>query len=313
VLEWVLARQPDPATLARAQAIEASLERGSSGAAPVFLLAMWQASAASYLAGPHLAYLSWDPSRSATPYFLGAAAGALVGGGAALYLGLGPGLDGPQALTIFSSEVIGGANGVLIGNLADDETAHGRAIGVLAGTGLGAAGGHLLAFQHPSVAEALALPSGAFWGTGLAVAGVLLVDEEEPFTHEVPLLVGLDLGAAGAVLAARLLDLSPAQVALFDLGGLVGASAAGLALGLAVVADADPTVPTAVVIVTVSSLGAGVAGAALGARLGDKPPAVSHALVSGQPGDLHLALPLPHLQPVERAAGVGLTLVDCRF
>jgi len=94
---------------------------------------------------------------------------------------------------------------------------------------------------------------------------------------------------------------------------LVGGATAGLALGMAMRWDADPSVPAYVTIVTLSSLGGGALGAVLGARLGDDTPAVSHALLSGQPGQLHVALPLPHPTPVEREAGLGLTLVDCRF
>ncbi|MFH1469020.1 MAG: hypothetical protein ABIO70_31830 [Pseudomonadota bacterium] len=312
-LDWVLDQQPDAATRARAEQMQASLAEERGSAAPVFLLTMWQAGAGSYLLGPHLAYLFWDPARSATPYFVGAAAGAVVGGGSALYLGLGPGLDGPQALTIFSGEVLGGANGYLVGAMIDDESPRARAIGVLAGTGLGAAAGVYGSTLHPSRAEALALPSGAAWGTGLSFAVVGLVEPDEPIEAEWPFLVGMDAGAAGAVLLTRALDLSPAQIALFDLGGVVGAASMGLVLLLAEEADADLEARPVIALVTLSALGTGALGAALGARLEDADPVVSHALLSGEREDLHVAIPVPHLRPVERETGLGLTLVDCRF
>lgn len=276
-------------------------------------LAAGQTLLGAYLLGPHLARLSYDPQRSATPYYLGALGGAALGAGSGIWLGTRPGFDEGESGTILSSEVLGGATGIAIGYLADPHDRLGPSWGLPVGVGLGAATGILLARTDPDPTDALAIQTGALWGTGLVGAGLVFAEVDSgPDGVVVPLVAGADLGAAlGWVLADRM-DLGRRQLAFFDLGGVLGAG--GGLLILAIASDSNDVSPQ---VGSVLVTGTAVTGAVLAAWLsegeGRSRPVVAHAALWGRPGDLHLSLPMPSARPARQGHALDLQLVDWSF
>ncbi|NOY24660.1 MAG: hypothetical protein GXP62_02200, partial [Oligoflexia bacterium] len=260
-------------------------------------LSVGQAMMGAYLLGPHLARLTYDPQRSPAPYYLGALGGVLVGAGSGIYLGTRPGFDLGQAKAILSSELLGGATGTAIGFLADPYDQTGPAWGTLAGAGVGAGLGLWLASKDPTPAVGLAAQSGAGWGLGLVTAGIVFAEGADKAEGAVvPLVAGADAGAVlGAALAYHL-DLSTRQLALVDLGGVLG-TGAGL-LGVGIVGWWYRLGPQAgAVLVTVTGVGGGVVAALLtqpgrGRDTASVGLPFGLAALSGEPGALRFALPV---------------------
>lgn len=276
-------------------------------------LAAGQTLLGAYLLGPHMARLTYDPQRSATPYYLGALGGAALGAGSGIWLGTRPGFDEGESGTILSSEVLGGATGMAIGYLADPHDRLGPSWGLPIGVGVGAATGILLSRTDLDPGDSLAIQSGAVWGTGLVGAVLVFAEVDSgPDGIAVPLVAGADLGAAlGWVLAERL-DISRRQLAYFDLGGVLGAGGGLLILAIATGNnDLSPQVGATVV------TGTAITGAVLAAGLSDgegrSRPVVAHAALWGRPGDLHLSLPLPSARPARQGHALDLQLVDWSF
>lgn len=301
----------------QAQALRAQLPLSRAQLGAMTRLAVGQAVMGGYLLGPHLARLSYDPQRSAAPYYLGAFGGAALGAGAGIWLGSRPGFDGGEADLILTSEVLGGATGVAIGLLADKHDRLGPSWGVLAGVGGGAGLGLVLAGTDPTPADALAVQSGAGWGMGLVTAGLVIGETDgSADAVVVPLVVGADLGAVAGWLIADRFDLTRRQLAFFDVGGLVGAGGGFLVVGIASAAsDGELTPQAGAVIVTTSAIAGGLAAAWFAGpeRGGRGGRAVAHAALWGSPGDLHLSLPLPSAAPGKDGAHLDLQLVDYRF
>lgn len=279
-------------------------------------LSVGQALAGGYLLGPHLARLSYDPQRSATPYYLGALGGVAVGAGSGIWLGSREGFDQPKATTILAAEVLGGATGATIGLLADPHDQLGPGWGLLGGAAGGAALGVGLAHLDPSPTVALATGSGAAWGLGLAGAGLVITEgAETPEGAVLPLVLCADLGAAAGWILAERLDLSHRQVAFFDLGGALGAAGGLLVVGL-IGSNDDLSEDTAAVLVSSTAVGGAFIAAALAGpdrRAAQGAPLLAHAAVWGAPGDLHLSLPVPSSTPSPGGPQLDLRLVDYRF
>lgn len=314
-------RQPlPPALQTRAVAVREELPLSRRQLDAMTQLAVGQALIGAYLAGPHVARLTYDPQRSATPYYLGALGGVAVGAGSAIWLGTRPGFDIGESHTLLTAEVLGGATGVAIGYLADEYDQTGPAWGLIGGVAGGAALGAWMTTLDPSPTATFAAQSGALWGAGLATAGVIFVASgKEHFSVEspqgvvVPLVVGADVGAALGLLLTDQLDLTTRQLAFADLGAGLGGGAGGLICGI-MGADGDLDGQFASVLVAAMSVGGGVATAALAGpqRQGHHVP-VAAAALSGSPGHLQVALPLPSFTPTSDDQRVRLQLVDMRF
>ncbi len=227
----LLLRQ-DPTDRERLLELRRGMPMGTARLSATTRLAVGQAAAGSYLLGPHLARLSYDPRRSATPYYLGALGGAALGAGSAVLAGSRPGFDEADADTILSSELLLAGNGLALGFLLDERDRLGPAWGVLGGAGAGALAGWGLSQLNPSLPEVRGGQAGALWGAGLGTAALVYAETETADGAVLPLMIGADLGAVGGVLLARELDLSTRQIALTSLGGLLGGGATGAGLGI---------------------------------------------------------------------------------
>lgn len=312
---------PEVAEEARARLATLPPDRRRTEA--VARLATWQGLLGAYLLGPHLANVSWDPGRNATPYFLGAGLGAAAGAGSALWLGR-DGLSPGQASATMTAQVLGGWNGAVIGHLVEPDGGPGWGTGLLAGTLAGAGAGTWLLLQDPHPGAVAAAASGSVWGFGLAGTAILLM-EDEPRTDAglwIPFLAGTDLGAAAGYGLARLLDIPPERVWLVDLGGAAGLAAGGFLVAIMDALDMELVYEQEPVVLMLA--GTTLAGGAVAAVLtrgqtragGGRGAPVGSALFSGTPEDLRVALPLPHPTPPASPggdAGLGLTLADLRF
>ncbi len=311
-LDWLLGRDPPPAVAREVRALLDALPPPRERMESVARLAAWQGALGGYLLGPHLVRLTWDPNRHATPYFLGAAAGALAGAGSAIWLGRREGLTPGQVTTAMTAQALGGWNGAALGALLAPDSDRGWGTGLLAGVGAGAAAGTVLLLREPSQAESLGAASGSVWGLYFGLAGWMIATEGngDPL---VPLLVGSDLGAVAGWALARQLHVPPERIWMVDLGGTLGAAS-----GLLVALVADEVVGFydvrgVMLVVT----GATVAGGVLGGVLGRDRPApripVAVSLVSGRAGDLTIAVPVPSPRPGPSGTGIDVSLVDMRF
>ncbi len=310
-LQWLLEQEITPDLQRRAERELTTLPRSLRNLRPAMELAVWQSALGAYLLGPHLARLSYDPSRSAAPYFAGAAAGALAGTGSAIWLSAGTGLDQGRSTTIMTAQQLGGFNGAAIGWLVHDGDVP-WAAGLLVGVGIGTAGGYLLALSDPDPGLALAAQSGMVWGLGLGLATAVVLERWDRQLM-LCLLVCSDLGVAVAFSLARWRGASRQQVWMADLGGLLGTGSGLLVVGfLYGVADTGHRVNA--IIVTAMGLAGGATGALLAERLARarKLP-VATALLSGRFGRARLGLPLPRIQVASDGFALALPLVDCRF
>lgn len=246
----------DPTDEDRLKELRKDLPMGTARLSATTRLAVGQAAAGSYLLGPHLARLSYDPRRSATPYYLGALGGAALGAGTAVLAGSRPGFDEADADTILSSELLLAGNGLALGFLLDERDQLGPAWGVLGGAGAGALAGWGLSHLNPSLPEVRGGQAGALWGAGLGAATLVFAEAETADGVVLPLMIGADLGAVGGVLLARELDLSTRQIALTSLGGLLGGGATGAGLGI-VFSDRDLSPQAGALTVTAGTLAGG--------------------------------------------------------
>ena len=313
-VDLLLQQDLDPADRQRALDLQAGLPLTRDQSSAIVLLAAGQTAVFGYLLGPHLAGLTYDPNRSATPYYLGALGGVALGAGGAIAFGLRPGFDAAQAQTVLSTEVLGGATGAVLGLVLDPYDRLGTPWGMLGGAIAGAAGGHLLATLEPSGRDVLAGQSGAVWGTGLALTGVLFLERfNEPQQVAVPLVVGADAGAALGVLVARRLDLSQGQIAWADLGLTLGSGTGLLVMGI-IASDRDVSWQQGTVLVGAGGLTGGLLAGFLADpdRRGPRVP-VATAALSGRPGDLRLALPVPRLAPGDDGLDLNIKLASLRF
>lgn len=313
-VDLLLRQDLAPADRQRALDLQAALPVTRDQSSAIVLLAAGQTAIFGYLLGPHLASLTYDPNRSATPYYLGALGGAAVGAGSAVVYGLRPGFDAAQAQTVLSAEVLGGASGAVLGLVLDPYDRLGAPWGTLGGVVAGAAGGHLLATLEPSARDVLAGQSGAVWGAGLALTGVLYLERfDEPEQVAVPLVVGADAGAALGVLVARRLDLSQGQIAWADLGLTLGSGTGLLVMGI-IASNQDVSWQQGTALVAAGGLTGGLLGGFLADpdRRGPRAPFASAAL-SGRPGDLRLAVPVPRLSPGDEGLDLKIKLASCRF
>jgi len=319
VLDWTLQHPVTPTLQARADALRKKLPRRTEEVEPVVRLALWQTFAGAYLLGPHLVFLFYDPARNAAPYFAGAAGGAVLGAGSALWLGLGPGLPAPEATTIFDGELLGAYNGLLTGIIlndgADDDVPW--STGLLAGTLVGAGAGYGLSRLHPNAAQAVAAPSGALWGAGITTAGLVAMECCDTASQTaLPLLLGSDLGTIAGLGLVKVLDADRDAVVAFDAGGVIGAGVGALVTAIVVETyDLDPEPGTVSFTVTAFALAGGAGAAALSDRRRERRFAVpvSTSLLSGERGALHVAVPVPVVAPSDRGTQGRLSLVDVRF
>lgn len=315
-----------PEQQARAQALRRTLPMSRGQLDAMTQLAVGQAVIGSYLLGPHMARISYDPMRAATPYYLGALGGAALGAGTGIWMGTRPGFDQGEARTMLTAEALGGLTGATVGLLVDEYDQKGPAWGTLAGVGAGVGVGLWAASTDPSPTAAFAAQSGALWGSGLATAGIVFVEGgQEPEGVLVPLTIGADAGALLGALAAGPLGLTTRQLAFADLGLGLGVGAGLLVVGVAA-ADNDVSPQAGATLCTLT----GVTGGVLAAWLTDpdrgggqgqarrfQATPVAHAALTGQPGALRLALPLPAIAPSPTgpaaALDVDLHLVDLTF
>ncbi|MBN1335201.1 MAG: hypothetical protein JXB39_04515 [Deltaproteobacteria bacterium] len=309
-LDWLLGQPLPPEVAGQARALHDALPAPHERLEATARLAAWQGALGGYLLGPHLVRLTWDPNREATPYFVGAAAGALAGAGSAVWLGRHGGLDPGQATAAMTAQALGGWNGAAIGHLLAPDGDRGWGAGLMTGVGVGAAAGTVLLLREPTRAESLGAASGSVWGLGLGLAGWLVATDGNDSGALVPLLVGSDLGAVAGLALARTLHAPPERIWLVDLGGAAGAAAGFmLLLILDEVADFyDPAGQTLVVAGT--TVAGGVLGGVLGRRRAPRDVPVAASLLSGHPGALRVAVPVPSPGP-DRAG--HLSLVDMRF
>lgn len=321
-LDLALREGLPPDQQARAEQLRRALPMARGQLDAMTQLAVGQAVIGSYLAGPHLARISYDPARSATPYYLGALGGAALGAGGGILLGSRPGFDLGESRTMLTAEVLGGLTGATVGLVVDEYDQKGPAWGTLAGVGAGVGVGLWAASTDPSPTAAFAAQSGALWGTGLATAGIVFVEGgQQPEGVLVPLTVGADVGAVLGALAAGPLGLTTRQLAFADLGLGLGVGAGLLVVGIASAED-DVSPKAGATLCTLTGVTGGVlaawltdpdrgGGAGHARRIAATP--VAHAALTGQPGALRLALPLPAVTPSPAGTDVDVHVVDLRF
>lgn len=255
-IDLLLRQDPVEADEARLRELQRALPIGPTRLSAMTRLAVGQAAAGSYLLGPHLARLSYDPRRAATPYYLGALGGAALGAGTAVLAGTRPGFDEADADTILGAEVLLAGNGLALGFLLDERDRMGPAWGVLSGAGVGALTGFGLTRLDLSMPEVRGGQFGAVWGAGLGTAALVAAETETADGTVLPLMIGADLGAVGGALLARQLDLSTRQITLTSLGGLLGGAATGAGLGI-VFNDRDLSPQAGAATVTAGTLAGG--------------------------------------------------------
>lgn len=311
-LRWLLEQDMDPGLRAEAEALQATLPWRRRDAMPAMRLAAWQTALGAYLLGPHMARISYDPLRTATPYFVGAAGGAVLGTGSALMMATGPGLSQGQANTVIASQQLGGWNGAAIAYLVGDDPVS-TSIGLLAGVGVGTAGGYLLTMADPTGGEALGAHSGAVWGLALGAAsgGVMELYDDKLLAS---MLVWSDLGTVAGLALAHRMDLSRSQVWAMNLGGVIGGVGT---LQLIALLAASSGVDDKGLIVT------GTTGTLLGGGVGlwlatrsdraDRDVGLATAVISGTGDDVRIGLPIPTPIHSDDGLAYGLPLVAYRF
>ena len=147
--------------------------------------------------------------------------------------------SGNQLLFTAGADVAGGALGLGIAELAYADSGRHDTVGALVGSAGGLATGALLApHLRLSGVDAGAAVIGAGFGS---LIGTLVPSLGDPTwgggrPAAGGALVGLSLGAGGALLAADATDASPAQLAVPSIGGLLG-TGVGLGAGLAAPGD----------------------------------------------------------------------------
>jgi hypothetical protein len=312
-LDRLLKRELEPTLEAEALALRATLPRRRHDVMPAMKLAAWQTALGAYLLGPHMARISYDPRRTAAPYFLGAGGGALVGAGSAIWMSAGPGLSHGQAHGVIAAQQLGGFNGAAIAWLAKGDEVN-TSIGLLAGVGAGTLGGYLFTLTDPSWGESLGAHSGAVWGLAYAAAGNALIERWDEEKNLRAMLIWSDLGAVGGFALAHALDLSRSQVWAMNLGGIIGATGSLQLLGLLTMeSGADDTVWA------LTGMVGGLVGGAVALRLATRSDRehrqglAASAFISGTDRDVRIGLPLPTPIPSDQGLAYGLPLVAYRF
>ncbi len=312
-LGWLLEQPLEPSLRTEVEALQATLPRRRRDVMPALRLAAWQTALGSYLLGPHMARMTYDPLRSPTPYFVGAAGGALVGTGSAIAMAVGPGLDHGQANAIIASQQLGGWNGGAIAWLvAEDEV--NSSIGLMAGVGAGTVGGYLLTLADPRPGTVLGAHSGAVWGLAFGLAGAEMLELWDTDQQLRAMLIWSDIGTLGGLLLAHRMDLSRAQVWALNLGGVAGLATTVQVMAL-VAASGNYEDQTAIGIGMAGTLLGGGVGLWLAARSDrDEDRGITaNALISGTDDEIRLGLPLPIPIPSDDGAAYGLPLVAYRF
>ncbi len=311
-LDWLLA-QPEAAPLhPRATAVLDDLPWGRERTRAAVRLALWQGALGLAVLGPTMAVNEWYGEADAL-YPLGALAGAGLGASTALLAARSPDFGPASATSIIAAQQILTFDGALVLASLGRDTDESMPFGILAGAGAGTAVGWWLASRDPDPAVAAAVQSGAWWGLGLAVAGLAYTyawddDDSDPTTA---LLVAVNGGAVGGYALARYGGLSHAQVRMANIGALLGAASTySFAYYTSEVIWYTPHQVAA--IVALSGVAGGVAGALLADRIDRDVPAGT-ALLSGRDGSLSATLPLPTPRPTPEGLAWDVSLVDYRF
>ncbi len=313
-LDWVLDQDIDPTLRSEAESLQATLTWRRRDVMPAMRLAAWQTALGAYLMGPHMARISYDPNRTAAPYFIGAAGGAAVGAGSAIWMAAGPGLSQGQANTVIAAQQLGGFNGAVIATLIDADDSVSTSIGLLAGVGVGTAGGYLLTMTHPTPGVALGAHSGAVWGRACGAAGSNSSGRYDEGQLLRSMLIWGDIGTLGGLALAHRLDLSRSQVWAMNLGGVIGGTGTLVTLAMVTIENGagEQTV-----------IGLGIAGSLIGGGVGlwlsrrtereQRHAIAAAALISGTDRDVRIGLPLPTPIPSDDGLAYGLPLVAYRF
>ncbi|MBN1335202.1 MAG: hypothetical protein JXB39_04520 [Deltaproteobacteria bacterium] len=311
-LDWLL-DQPEAAPLhPRAAALRDALPWGQERTGAAVRLALWQGALGTWVLGPNMAFHEWYGELDVL-YPLGALAGAGLGVSTALLAARSPDFGPASAATIVAAQQILTFDGaMLLGNLGDYR-GDGVPLGILAGAGAGTAAGWWLASRSPDPALPVATRSGAWWGLGLALAGLSYTYawDDDDFDPTLPLLAAVNGGAAGGYALARFAGLSQAQVRSANLGALLGAGSS-FAFAWFTSDVIWYTEHQVAAIVAASGVAGGVAGALLAGRM-DRDAPVGAALVHGQGRDLAAGLPLPTPRPSADGLCWDASLVDYRF
>ncbi len=311
-LDWMLEQELDTGVRSEAEALQATLPRRRRDVMPAMRLAAWQTALGAYLLGPHMARISYDPLRTATPYFIGAAGGAALGTGSAIAMAVGPGLSQGQANTVIAAQQLGGWNGAAIAHLVGGDEVN-TSIGLLAGVGVGTAGGYLLTMTDPTGGEALGAHSGAVWGLAMGAAhgGLMEWYDDELLTS---MLVWSDVGTLAGLALAHRLDLSRSQVWAMNLGGVIGGVGTLQLIALLSWNNGIDDEPLIVMATAGTLLGGGV-GLWLAKRSEHRARdgALAAALISGTDDELRIGVPVPTPIPSDDGLAYGLPLVAYRF
>lgn len=259
----------------------------------------WQAVAGAWLLGPNVAL---NTSRYVHPNLTlgGMVLGAALGGGSAVWYADRTDLTFAGGSAIIAAQQLGMWNGVGAAVLADD-TRFGWYSGLTAGALAGTGAGYLLATRDLDGGRMGAFHSGGFWGLGLGAMGLATVEYEGE--NALPILVvTTDLGAAALYGVAAAARFDRADVRLFNAGGALGAAGTGLLIGMTASA-VEWDEKTAWPVVSLGSVAGGIVAVSAFRGVFHDPPGggmAAAALVTGEPGDLAIGLPVPVVAP-----GVG--------
>jgi hypothetical protein len=274
-------------------------------------LAVWQTALGGVVFGALPADPEWYGDNDAL-YPLGALLGAGLGASTAIVGARALDFRGPEATTVIAAQQLGLFNGGMLLSDLGDYDGETLSFGLLVGAGAGTAAGWALASRHPDPAVPVAIQSGAWWGLGLALAGMSYTYawEDWEFDPTTPLLLAVNGGALGGYALARFAHLSRSQIRAANIGALF---AAGSTYYFAYFTSDVIwyTEDQVVAIVALSGVAGGVAGAILAGRMDASSGGV--ALVHGRDGALAAGLPLPTPRPTPQGMAWDVTLVDWRF
>lgn len=214
-----------------------------------------------------------------------------------------------QARAITWGGTWGALQGLVLANALDVDT---EAIFgmMIAGSGLGLAGGLALARQEIMPGTATSATAGSLWGSWFGAAAAILADTDGDAAAALVMLGG-NAGLAAGALAGSRIPLSRSRARLINVGGLIG-GVAGLGIALLWNPDNDKTLVGTALAGSVVGLFTG--GALTNARPDEEGSdeaaepagfAAAGALVNWSKGEWFFAAPLPLPSPSDALTGRG--------